>query len=166
MTEAQRQAWIERLQREAFGQPCPEEQAYAALLGARHRWVAAWLFGGIPLALLAAALAGSGALLLLGLLLWSIGGALWAWHLSRRCALWRWYFSNHARFSRHSAVLPLPTWRALQSEAAASNDAALRQLAARRWANYRSALAALGCALPESSTLGRGFADLMAWLPV
>ncbi|MFN4005164.1 MAG: hypothetical protein ACK4MJ_10635 [Hylemonella sp.] len=165
MTDAQRQAWIERLELGLFGQRRPEADAYAALYAARHRWVAAWLLGGVPLALGLAALSGSGALLLVLLLVWSAGGALLAWALGRRSPVWRWYFHGHAGWGRLSAVLPLATWRALQAEAAASADPAVRQLAARSWCDYRSALAALGRPAPEEPLLGRGFGQLVAWLP-
>ncbi|MDP3701653.1 MAG: hypothetical protein Q8R72_12190 [Hylemonella sp.] len=165
MTEAERLAWIDRLELEVFGQKRPELADYQDRYEKSHSLAAMWVWGGLPLAGFVGIAAQSFPLFLLLFCALYIGGAVLAFSLSARSPEWRWYFSGHATLMNLSAIPPLATWKALQSAATSSNDPSIRNLGARTWTNYQTALTALGRPIPDSAELKKGFADLFKWLP-
>lgn len=165
MTEAERLAWIDRLELEAFGQKRPELADYQRRHEKSHSLAAMWLWGGLLVASFVGIVAQSFALFLLLFCALYVGGAVLAFLLSARSDVWRWYFSGHATLMRLSAIPPFATWRALQSAAGGSNDPSIRNLGARTWTDYQTALTALGRPVPDSAELKRGFTDLFKWVP-
>ncbi len=149
--DALRRRWLERLDREAFGCPRPPLTAYADF---RRRWHAriAWVFVvGVLVLTLAAFRWGKFAPSLLLLIAFLVTYAK-----GRRSALWGWFLFGHSMADRVDRVIPTATWTALQADAASGESEALRELALRRWATYRLALAALGNSFPDDPVFRRG----------
>jgi len=161
MTEAERLAWIDRLEIEAFGQKRPDLAEYQTLYKKVHFRVALWVWGGLPMAGCAGVAAQSFLLFALLFLTLYVGGAMLAYLLSARSVVWRWYFLGHTSLVKLSAIPPLATWKALQSAASGSNDSSIRSLCARTWTDYQTALAALARPVPADAELRKGFSELV-----
>ncbi len=164
MTDAERLVWIDRLEREAFGQRIPDDMSYAARLG-RYRVLALfWMVGSLLCTPLLPLLWSSWLMFAILPGLFYIVIPLLAWGFARQSLTWGWYLRGSTRLSRLSSIPPLASWQALQQSARESDNPALQTLANRRWADYQTALTALGRP-PPSAILGRGFGDLLHWLP-
>jgi len=163
MTEAERLGWIDRLEKEAFGQRRPEEADYKVAFHKLHSLALSWVLSGLPISALVGVIVQSFHVFL-GLFCFAyIRGALLAYSVSRDSLVSRWYFSGHATLFKLSAIPPLTTWKALQAAAAGGNEPKLRGFASRGWTDYQTALSAMGRPVPESPILRRGFGDLMKW---
>jgi hypothetical protein len=161
MTEAERLAWIDRLELEAFGQKRPDLADYQALYKKIHFRAAVWVWGGLPMAGCAGIAAQSFTAFAFLFLTLYVGGATLAYLLSARSVDCRWYFLGHASLAKRGAIPPLATWKALQNAASGSNDPSIRSLSARTWTDYQTALAALGRPVPADVGLQKGFSELV-----
>ncbi|MFO6420590.1 hypothetical protein ACLBKS_10335 [Hylemonella sp. W303a] len=163
-TEAERLAWIDRLEREAFGQRIPDAADYAARLGLYRVLAPLWLVGLLLCAPLISVLWGNWLPFFLLPGCFYIAAPLLAWAFARRSATWRWYLFGSTRLVRLSSVPTLASWQELQQWAHQRGTPTLQALAHRRWVDYQTALTALGQPLP-TAVLARGFGDLFRWLP-
>lgn len=163
-TEAERLAWIDRLEREAFGQRIPDDAAYAARLGLYRVLTPLWLVGLLLCAPLISALWGDWLPFFLLPGFFYIAAPLLAWAFARGSLTWRWYLLGSTRLVRLSSVPRWASWQGLQQWAHQSNSPELQALADRRWVDYQTALTALGRPSPPA-ILARGLGDLFRWLP-
>ena len=166
MTEAERLAWIEKLELEAFGQKRPEVAVYEASFDHCNSISVGWVLGGLPISVLFGLLLQSFNIFIAALCAFYVGSALLAFAVSRRSDVWRWYFVGHANLIRLSAIPSFAIWKVLQAAAAGSNDPQICSFASRTWTDYRSALIALGRPVPDKTILTRGFGEVFSWLPV
>jgi drug/metabolite transporter superfamily protein YnfA len=164
MTGAERLAWINRLEREAFGQRIPDDAAYAARLGLYRVLALLWMVGLLLCAPLLPMLWGNWLPFFLLPGFFCIAAPLLAWVFARQSLTWRWYLLGSLRLARLGSVPPWASWRGLQQWAHQSSTPALQTLAHRRWVDYQTALTALGRP-PPPAILWRGVGDLLRWLP-
>lgn len=163
-TDAERLVWIDRVEREAFGQRIPEAAAYAPRLGLYRVLATLWLLGLLLCAPLLSVLWGQWLAFFLLPGFFYIVAPLLAWAFARQSATWRWYLFGSTRLVRLRSVPPLASWQGLQQWAHLRGTPTLQALAHRRWVDYQMALAALGHP-PPPAILARGFGDLFRWLP-
>lgn len=165
MTDAERLVWIDRLEREAFGQRIPDDVGYAARLGHYRVLTLLWMVGAVLCIPLLPLLWGGWLVFAILPGLFYIVIPLMAWGFARQSLTWGWYLRGSTRLVRLSSIPPLASWQALQQSARENSDnKELQALANRRWADYQTALTALGRP-PPPAILGRGIGDLLRWLP-